>query len=226
MGTSNEMTTRTDTSSRTASRQVSILSSERFAVTAGNAEASERFNWFANYLATGSLGKAGFLDHCSNFFMSHAMSTVQIVEIDAIHPEFSAAVVLFDRYRSFYGKPSNPSLAEHYLRERLEAGESTVLLARLQDQWVGFCQLYRSFSSIACARLVILNDLYVEEGHRSSGVGRSLIAHARTLAQREHAARLLLQTEETNVRAQALYEAQGFERDSGFVNYSMCLCPV
>ena len=49
------------------------------------------------------------------------MSTVQVVEIDATGPELGAAAVLFDRYRSFYGRPSNPSLAEHYLRERLAA---------------------------------------------------------------------------------------------------------
>lgn len=55
------------------------------------------------------------------------MSAIQVVEIDATSPEFSAATVLFDQYRSFYGKPTDLSLAQHYLRERLEAGESTVL---------------------------------------------------------------------------------------------------
>lgn len=154
------------------------------------------------------------------------MSAVQVVEIDAASPELSAAALLFDRYRSFYGKPANLSLAQHYLRERLEAGESTVLLARLQDQWVGFCQLYRGFSSISCARTVILNDLYVEDAHRSAGVGRALIDYASAFARRVRAARVVLETAETNVRAQALYESLGFERSRGFLSYSLCLCPV
>lgn len=154
------------------------------------------------------------------------MSTVQVVEIDVTSPELSAAAVLFDRYRSFYGKPSNPSLAEQYLRERLAAGDSTVLLARHLDQWVGFCQLYRGFSSIACAHTVILNDLYVDDGHRSAGVGRALIDHASALARQLRAARVVLETAETNVRAQALYESLGFERSRGFVGYSLCLHPA
>jgi ribosomal protein S18 acetylase RimI-like enzyme len=154
------------------------------------------------------------------------MSTVQVVEIDATGPELSAAAALFDRYRSFYGRPSNPSLAEHYLRERLAAGDSTVLLARHRDQWVGFCQLYRGFSSISCARTVILNDLYVDDGHRSAGVGRALIDHSSAFARRKCAAQVVLETAETNVRAQALYESLGFERSRGFVGYSLRLCPV
>ncbi len=154
------------------------------------------------------------------------MSAVQVVEIDATSPALSAAAVLFDRYRSFYGKPANLGLAEHYLRERLEAGESTVLLARLQDQWVGFCQLYWGFSSISCARTVILNDLYVDDGHRRAGVGRELIDHASAFARRVRAARVVLETAETNVRAQALYESLGFERARGFVSYWLCLHPA
>lgn len=151
------------------------------------------------------------------------MSTVQVVEIDATGPELGAAAILFDRYRSFYGRPSNTSLAEHYLRERLMAGDSTVLLARHLDQWVGFCQLYRGFSSISCARTVILNDLYVDDGHRSAGVGRALIDRASAFARRTGAAQVVLETADTNVRAQALYESLGFERSRGFVGYSLCL---
>lgn len=154
------------------------------------------------------------------------MSTVQVVEIDATGPELGAAAVLFDRYRSFYGRPSNQSLAEHYLRERLAAGDSTVLLARHLGQWVGFCQLYRGFSSISCESTVILNDLYVDDGHRSAGVGRALIDRASACARRVRAARVVLETAETNVRAQALYESLGFERTRGFVGYSLCLSPA
>lgn len=154
------------------------------------------------------------------------MPNVQIFEINAHSPELNSAAVLFDRYRNFYGKPANLSLAHSYLRERVAAGESTVFLARLQDQWVGFCQLYRGFSSIACVRTVILNDLYVDDGHRGAGVGRALIAHVTAFARQARAARVVLETADTNTRAQALYESLGFERSRGFVGYSLCLCPV
>lgn len=149
------------------------------------------------------------------------MPNVQVLEASASSPELGAAATLFDRYRSFYGCPSDVGLAQRYLRERLESQESTVLLARLDDQWVGFCQLYAGFSSIACARTVILNDLYVEEGNRGAGVGRALMAHVMKMAVQRLAARVVLETAETNARAQALYEALGFERSRGFVGYSI-----
>lgn len=154
------------------------------------------------------------------------MRTVEIVEMDASSAELDSAAVLFDRYRGFYGRPSNLPLAQHYLRERLQAGESTVLLARLEAQWVGFCQLYRGFSSISCASVAILNDLYVEVGHRGAGVGRALIARAIELARQRHAACVVLETAVTNARARALYEQVGFQRARGFVGYSMGLRPA
>lgn len=154
------------------------------------------------------------------------MPNVQIFEIDARSPELGAAAALFDRYRSFYGKPTDLSLAHHYLLARLEANESTVLLARLEGQWVGFCQVYRGFSSIACARTAILNDLYVDVDHRSAGVGRVLVTHVIEMARQERAAHVVLETAETNSRAQALYEKLGFERSHGFVSYSMSMCPA
>lgn len=151
------------------------------------------------------------------------MSNIQVFEIDATSPELDSAAMLFDRYRNFYGQPANLSLARNYLRERLAAGESTVLLARLQNHLVGFCQLYRGFSSIACARTVILNDLYVDDAHRSAGVGRALIAHLIAFARQSRAARVVLETADSNTRAQTLYESLGFERSRGFVGYSLGL---
>lgn len=153
------------------------------------------------------------------------MTHVEIFEIDAHAPELDAAALLFDRYRSFYGRASNLGLAKDYLRQRLEAHESTVLLARLEGQWVGLCQLYRGFSSISCTPTVILNDLYVADGQRSNGVGRALIAHTVALARQRGASSVLLETALTNEGAQALYERLGFERQHRFVAYAMALNP-
>ena len=154
------------------------------------------------------------------------MTHVEIFEIDAHARELDAAALLFDRYRSFYGRPSNLGLARNYLRQRLEAHESTVLLARLEGQWVGFCQLYRGFSSISCTQTVILNDLYVADGQRSAGVGRALIEHTVAIARQRDASCVVLETAVTNQRAQALYERLGFERQQGFVAYAMSLAPL
>lgn len=154
------------------------------------------------------------------------MPPVTLHEITATSATLDAAAALFDRYRVFYGQPSNPELARRYLCERLQAGESTVLLARLHGEWVGFCQLYRGFSSISCTQTVVLNDLYVEEHVRGKGVGRALVAHVIEHARRQRAASVVLETAVTNLRAQSLYAQLGFERADGFTAYSMNLCAV
>lgn len=154
------------------------------------------------------------------------MPNIHVTEIDAQSPALSSAARLFDRYRRFYGQPTDLALAHAFLSARLKAGESTVLLARVNDQWIGFCQLYRGFSSVACARTVVLNDLYVEASHRSIGVGGALIARAQVVAEGDGARCLLLETAETNTRAQALYESMGFERSRGFVSYCLSLEPT
>lgn len=154
------------------------------------------------------------------------MHPITIHEIDATSAALDAAAALFDHYRAFYGRAANPDLARRYLLERLETGESDVLLALLHGEWVGFCQLYRGFSSISCTRSVILNDLYVEEHVRTMGVGRALVTHAIERARQQRAASVVLETAATNLRAQSLYARLGFERAQGLVGYSMNLCPV
>lgn len=151
------------------------------------------------------------------------MSNIKIFNIDAYGPELDTAALLFDHYRSFYGCPSNLGLAKNYLRQRLEAKESDVLLAQKGGLWVGFCQLYRGLSSISCTHSVILNDLYVAEGQRSNGVGRILIEYTVKLARQRGASSVILETALTNERAQSIYERLGFKRQQGFVAYAMCL---
>lgn len=153
------------------------------------------------------------------------MPSVQVTELAATSPELSDAAILFNSYRCFYGCRSDIELCRRYLVERLEAGESTVFLARRQGRWIGLCQLYRGFSSIACARTVVLNDLYVDRAHRHAGVGRALIEKAREFARRIGAARVTLETAEDNVRAQAIYASLGFERSTSFVGYSWVVHP-
>lgn len=151
------------------------------------------------------------------------MPNITVMTLKADSPELPAAAELFNQYRCFYGQPANLSLATRFLRERLQAGESVVLLAQQQGQWAGFCQLYRSFSSVACARTIILNDVYVAQSCRSAGVGRSLVSSAVALARLEGAACVCLETAASNTRAQALYESLGFERASGFLSYALSL---
>lgn len=138
-------------------------------------------------------------------------------DIDALAP-------LFDAYRVFYGRPSEPALARAFVLERLQQEQSVVFLALRGDGTaVGFTQLYPSFSSVSAARTFILNDLYVAPAARRAGVAARLLAAAAAHGRAAGAIRLSLSTAVDNEAAQALYAAEGWVRDTRFLAYSLAL---
>jgi ribosomal protein S18 acetylase RimI-like enzyme len=133
-------------------------------------------------------------------------------------------VPLFDAYRRFYGRPSDPDRARAFLRARLVGRESVIFLALGGEDGaraLGFAQLYPTFSSVRACRLWVLNDLFVEAGARGRGVARALIERSRALALGTGAEQLELSTHRDNGRARALYESLGFVADEEFVHYAL-----
>ncbi len=126
---------------------------------------------------------------------------------------------LFDAYRQFYGQPSDPEGARRFLAERLGRGESVILAVVEGGRALGFTQLYPSFSSVSMRPIWVLNDLFVADDARRRGVGRLLLRAARDHATKAGAARLALSTAVTNTAAQALYERDGWRRDTAFLHY-------
>jgi GNAT superfamily N-acetyltransferase len=139
-----------------------------------------------------------------------------LADLDLVAP-------LFDRYRQFYGKASDPEGAREFLRVRLERAESVVLLAFDNGVAVGFTQLYPSFSSVSMAPILILNDLFVADEARRCGVGATLLAAAAAHGRRAGAVRLALSTALTNGAAQRVYERMGWRRDTVFCVYELTL---
>lgn len=133
-------------------------------------------------------------------------------QVDLIAP-------LFDAYRRFYGQAPDLDGASRFLAERLERGQSVVFAAVEAGRALGFTQLYPSFSSVAMRPIWILNDLFVADEARRTGVGGLLLAAAREHAARSGAARLTLSTAATNAAAQGLYERDGWRRDVDFWHY-------
>lgn len=142
----------------------------------------------------------------------------------ATRADLEAVAQLFDAYRQFYRKPSDPDGARAFIRERLEAGDSLILLALDErGQAVGFTQLYPTFSSVRMRRVWTLNDLFVEPTVRGQGVGRALMEAARQHAEAAGVVALALATEKDNHAAKALYESLDYQIDRGFDYYE---CPL
>lgn len=141
---------------------------------------------------------------------------IDIAQVDTLLP-------LFLDYLRFYHRPIDEAAARSFLSERLRLGQSTVFLAHLGDDAVGFVQLYPAFASLSLAPSWILNDLYVAESARGQGVAQALMQAARGLAQDNGAAEIFLQTARDNRPAQALYEGLGYRRDDDFLVYTLSL---
>ena len=131
---------------------------------------------------------------------------------------------LFDAYRVFYKQESDLDLASKFISERIKNSESTIFVAITdKNQYVGFTQLYPSFSSVSAKRTWVLNDLYVQEDARSNGVATKLMNKAKELAKKNQSKGISLSTSKTNKSAQSLYESLGYERDSVYYSYFLTI---
>ncbi len=132
-------------------------------------------------------------------------------------------VTLFDAYRVFYGKNSDMISAREFLSDRI-ANEDSVLFVAIDDQQcdgLGFAQLFPSFSSVGMKRVWILNDLFVVDVARRSGVGRKLVDAVSEFAISTGACRIDLATSKDNLAAKTLYEAIGYGVDTQFDHYKL-----
>lgn len=130
---------------------------------------------------------------------------------------------LFNGYRMFYGQISDVESAKEYIKERLENEESVIFIAKDSQKYMGFTQLYPTFSSISMKKAWILNDLFVDPEARKQGVGEMLIHKVKEYAMATGAKSIALETAPTNDAAQKLYEKNGYVRDTEFYHYELSL---
>ncbi len=131
---------------------------------------------------------------------------------------------LFDAYRVFYGRPTDPDTARAFVRDRLQRADSVIFLAgRPSMPAVGFTQLYPIFSSLSASRAFILNDLFVMPEARRQGAASHLIAAAAAHARADGATQMTLSTAIDNMAAQRLYESLGWIREDAFYTYNLTL---
>lgn len=138
--------------------------------------------------------------------MKTRVRQAEIEDVDALVP-------LFDAYRQFYDQPTDLRRARNWLRARIGANESVVLLAERDGHAVGFAQLYPMYSSVQTSRIWVLNDLYVSPDQRRLGIARALLNRAIEHARDDGASRVQLETGRRNEAARALYRAAGWRED-------------
>ena len=134
----------------------------------------------------------------------------------ALREDIAKVALLFDAYRVFYKQHSDLQAAFDFLEQRLAKDESTIFLATLKNDAVGFVQMYPIFSSVSLKRAWLLNDLFVSENARNRGVGEALLQQAKQYGKETNAAFIILQTADDNYKAQSVYEKNGWIKTQDF----------
>lgn len=88
----------------------------------------------------------------------------------------------------------------------------------------GFATVFWSWSTLSASRIGVMNDLFVAPESRGIGVAEALIAECVERCRDHGATSLGWQTAKDNLRAQAVYERVGGEREE-WLDYSLPVAP-
>ncbi len=127
--------------------------------------------------------------------------------------EAGAVAALLIEFRNWWGRDWPPDERFRAGVERLMADPATEYLLgarREGDPPAGVCQLRFRHAVWHDAEDCWLEDLFVREEERGSGLGRALAGAALARARERGCARVQLDTSEANLAAVALYEKLGF----------------
>ncbi len=131
--------------------------------------------------------------------------------------QFEAVLPLIADYQRFYGGDPDDARNAAFFRRFLEPSDEGLLLGAWEEgDLLGHACLYWTFSSVSAEEVVLLNDLFVREQHRGSGVGRVLIDAAVEVARARGVRAVRWFTALDNRDAQRAYERTGAERSAWF----------
>jgi GNAT superfamily N-acetyltransferase len=99
-------------------------------------------------------------------------------------------------------------LAAERLSRAMASREANVLVAVRRDELVGLCTAYLDLDSVRFGRRVWVEDLAVDPGSRSQGIGKRLLESAKEWAREQGATHLELDTAEARIDAQRFYERE------------------
>jgi GNAT superfamily N-acetyltransferase len=100
--------------------------------------------------------------------------------------------------------------------------EGTQLIARDDGgQAIGFATIFWTWSTLSGSRIGVMNDLFVAEAARGTGVAEELIAACAERCRARGATSLEWTTANDNHRAQRLYDRVGGRREERWVEYSL-----
>ena len=134
--------------------------------------------------------------------------------------QMDALTHLFAGYAAHYKTAHPEDSVRRFFSSLLLAGECVTFLAYQGDDAAGFVNLYPKYASTSLSRYWILNDLFVDEDHRRTGVAHALMQRAEDHARATGARVIVLKTHVTNTAAQALYASRNWHAGDEFLTYT------
>ena len=148
------------------------------------------------------------------------ISTVREVDLDDLLP-------LLRAYCDFYevGPPDEQLLTMCRVLIADPEREGVQLLARdTGGRAIGFTTIYWSWQTLDAGRIGVMNDLFVHEDARGSGLADALIEACRARARDHGAINLIWETARDNRRAQKVYDRVG-GKPSIWITYELPTAP-
>ena len=105
-------------------------------------------------------------------------------------------------------KQWNPQAAAERLRRAATASDSVVLVARADGAIVGICTTYLDLESVRFGRRAWVEELAVDPGCRSLGIGKRLLDAAKAWARERGATHLELDSGHARADAHRFYERE------------------
>ena len=95
----------------------------------------------------------------------------------------------------------------------------TGLIVRVRDDVVGFVHYRLQPSALRGTQILYLDDLFIAEAHRGSGVADDTMDRLREIAQTHGCSAIRLDTHATNERARRFYERHA--KNTNWITYEM-----
>jgi ribosomal protein S18 acetylase RimI-like enzyme len=124
---------------------------------------------------------------------------------------------LLVEFREWYGKPADDAVREQFdrtVRALIGRPDTEFLLGGGGDDPDAVAQVRYRLSVWTGTEDAWLEDLYVREAARGTGLGRAMVETVIERAQARGCGRLELDTDVSNTAARALYESVGFRDKS------------
>jgi ribosomal protein S18 acetylase RimI-like enzyme len=142
-------------------------------------------------------------------------NSIQIVEADYHDAEQRYAIPrLLNAYaRDLLGfrKALDDEVLQNLVSGLEKFPTAIVLLARVEDAYVGMAICYLGFSTFNAQPLINIHDFMVLKEYRKRGIGRALLQAVERIARERQCCKITLEVQMKNAAARAIYQSFGFK---------------